>query len=144
VFLYAFYVVAGLEVLCFLSHLPSLQNQAHITTIVSTIECALQGAVFVHVWIVCFAVGFVISMVTVPFSFLSSFIRGCQRFYEYLDWGVILLTVMLVLWNLCVRHTSLAVSEIFGYVNDWDFNFWILSIVQNVEYWLFMWSWWLC
>jgi hypothetical protein len=49
VFLYAFYVVAGLEVLCFLSHLSPLQNQAHITTIISTIHCMLQGAVFADV-----------------------------------------------------------------------------------------------
>jgi len=43
------YVVSGLEVLCFLSHLSPLQNQAHITTIISTIHCMLQGAVFADV-----------------------------------------------------------------------------------------------
>jgi hypothetical protein len=43
------FVVSGLEVLCFLSHLSPLQNQAHITTIISTIHCMLQGAVFADV-----------------------------------------------------------------------------------------------
>jgi hypothetical protein len=82
-------VVSGLEVLCFLSHLSPLQNQSHITTIISTIHCMLQGAVFADVLIVYFAVGFVIC----SFFFLLVLSEAVQGFINawideyFVDWN---------------------------------------------------------
>lgn len=42
----AFYVVAGLEVLCLLSYLTTLQDQAYLSVLVLSIQFVSKGFIF--------------------------------------------------------------------------------------------------